>query len=223
MKVTPQKGDPFFVQFVTNLTERGKMDRIKIRLIIQTGLVLCMLTLLWGCNPAGKGTKAGKASTVADTELSLRKGETAGDSVVLAAPQYSKADAGDSKKIDRAFYDAPPMVPHDIEGMVQTKEENECLDCHEEGDEDTPGVSPSHRIKAVVKDLRGSQSQNGQLHVVTEHAKVAEGINNERYNCSACHVPQATNLVGLVENDFGKTEPSDAKKDVLNDLNSFEY
>jgi nitrate reductase cytochrome c-type subunit len=58
---------------------------------------------------------------------------------------------------------------------------------------------------------------------VVNHAKVVEGINNERYNCSACHVPQATNLVELVENDFSKTQPSDAKKDVLDDLNSFEY
>ena len=107
--------------------------------------------------------------------------------------------------------------------MVQTMEENECLGCHEEGDEETPGVSPSHRIKAVIKDVPRSQSENGMLHVVKSHAKVAEGINNERYNCTACHLPQATNLVRLVENDFGEAEPSDAKKDVLDDLNNFTY
>ena len=213
----------FFVQFVTNLTERGKMDCIKTRTIIRAGLVLCMLTLVWGCNPAGKGMKTEKAASVSGTELSLRKGETAGDSVLLAAPQYSEKDAGESKLLKRAFYDAPPMIPHSIEELVQTKEENDCLGCHEEGDEETPGVSPSHLIKAVVKSVERSQSRDGQLHVVVNHAKVVEGINNERYNCSACHVPQATNLVELVENDFSKTQPSDAKKDVLDDLNSFEY
>ncbi len=188
------------------------MDRNKKRKIIGTGLVLCMLTLLLGC-----------VASISDATLSLRKGETAGDSVVLVAPQYTNVEAGESKKMDRAFYDAPPMIPHSIEEMVQNKEENECLGCHEDGDEDTPGISPSHRIKAVIKSVERSQSVNGQLHVVETHAKVAEGINNERYNCTACHLPQATNLVRLVENDFNKAEPSDAKKDVLDDLNSFEY
>ena len=60
------------------------MDRIKKRKIIGTGLVLCMLTLLLGC-----------VASVSDTKLSLRKGETVGDSVVLAAPQYTKTEAGD--------------------------------------------------------------------------------------------------------------------------------
>ncbi len=199
------------------------MDWIKKKTITRSGLVLCMLPLFWGCNPAGSGMKTQKAVVVSGTELSLRKGETAGDSIVLSAPQYSKADAGESKLLKRSFYDAPPMVPHAIEGMVQNKVENECLECHDEGDADTPGVSPSHRIKVVVKSVERSESRNGMLHVVTGYARVSAGINNERYNCTACHVPLALNLVGLIENDFNIEQPSDAKKDVLENLNNFEY
>ncbi len=188
------------------------MDCIKKRTIISIGLAFGMLILLLGC-----------VASVSDTKLSLRKGETAGDSIILSAPQYSKTEAGESKLLKRAFYDAPPMISHSIDEMVQTKEENECLDCHNEGDEETPAIPPSHRIKAVVKSIDRSESRNGMLHVVKEHSKVEEGINNERFYCTTCHVPQATNLTGLVENDFSETQPSDAKKDVLDDLNSFKY
>ncbi len=167
--------------------------------------------------------KPSKAVIVSDKEISLRKGDMKGKGTSLSAPQYTTVEAGETKIIARAFYDAPPVIPHSIEDLSQGVEDNECLGCHEEGDEDTPAISPSHRIKAVVKSIQRSQSQNGMLHVVQSHAKVSEGINNARYYCTTCHVPQATNLSDLVENDFTKTIPKDAELDVLDDLNSFEY
>jgi len=45
--------------------------------------------------------------------------------------EYSKDPAGTSKKIPRAYDNAPPMIPHDTEGMLPiTTNNNQCVGCH---------------------------------------------------------------------------------------------
>jgi len=190
---------------------------------ILAGFLLAGSPFFLGCKSGAKMDAAPSGAAFADTEISLRKDRVEIEAKSLPAPQYSRIEAGDSKLLDRSFYDAPPMISHSIDDMAQGVAENECLGCHEEGDEETPGIPPSHKIKAVIKSVSRTDSDNGMLHVVTNHAKVAEGINNERYYCTVCHLPQATNLTQLVDLDFKKETPKDAQKDVLDDLNSFEY
>ncbi len=45
--------------------------------------------------------------------------------------QYRTAPAGTSTKFARAYENAPPMIPHDIEGMLPiTIDNNQCATCH---------------------------------------------------------------------------------------------
>ncbi len=45
--------------------------------------------------------------------------------------KYSTEPAGTSTKIKRAFENAPPMIPHDTEGMLPiTIDNNQCTWCH---------------------------------------------------------------------------------------------
>ncbi len=186
-------------------------------------LVICLLPVFWGCDSARKATKPSVTVAVADTDISLRRGSLENGVESLPAPQYIALEAGDGTKLVRSFYDAPPMISHAIGEFSEGIEDNECLGCHEEGDEETPGVPPSHKIKTVIRSVTRAESTNGMLHVVKGHAKVEGSINNERFYCTTCHLPQATNLSGLVDNDFKKADPNDPQQDVLDDLNNFEY
>ena len=192
-------------------------------IILVAGLMLAFPPFFVGCDTGAKVGSKPAESSVSDREISLRKDNVEVVAKSLSAPQYSKVEAGESKLLDRAFYDAPPMIPHSIDNIAQSRAENECLDCHEEGDEETPGIPPSHKIKAVIKSISREESKTGMLHMVSGHAKTGEGINNERYYCTICHLPQATNLTQLVDQDFKKETPKDAQLDTLDDLNSFEY
>ncbi|MEE8415253.1 MAG: hypothetical protein V3S05_03185 [Desulfobacterales bacterium] len=74
---------------------------------------------------------------------------------------------------------ATPRLPVVRKKIQVIGNQNECLGCHEEGDEETPGISPSHKIKAVVKSVSREESSSGMLRMVSDHAKIAEGINND--------------------------------------------
>lgn len=67
-----------------------------------------------------------------EEELGLRKVDLYSEKTVVAeSTAYSKAAAGESKVIQRSFENAPPMIPHDVEGMLDmTKESNACISCH---------------------------------------------------------------------------------------------
>jgi len=170
---------------------------------------------------SSSNTTDGEQPAVGENEISLRTESVFAETPILEAPQYNETEPGEgNEKFARSFYDAPPLVPHKVE---DTATGEDCLDCHEEGDEETPGVSNSHKIKAVIKMVTRENTTSGQLHEVQGFAKVEEGINNERYNCTTCHVPQAMNLDPLVENEFSKVQPANAKKDILEDLNTFQY
>ena len=67
-----------------------------------------------------------------EEELGLRKVDLYSEKTVVAeSTSYSTVAAGESKVIQRSFENAPPMIPHDVEGMLDmTKENNACTGCH---------------------------------------------------------------------------------------------
>lgn len=90
--------------------------------------------------------------------------------------EYASTEPGKSKRIKRAFENSPPLIPHDISGMLPIAETNNmCMGCH------MPDVAPSTGATAVPKshlvDLRTGEYLKGKL-------------NLERYNCMQCHVQQ---------------------------------
>jgi len=184
---------------------------------ITIGLVATTL-LFVGCNEsATPATNDGVGKTVTEESLGLRKTdlysettETFGDKA-----RYNTAAAGTSKKIKRAFQDAPPMVPHDVEGMLPiTIKDNQCIACHDPMVAADMGATPypsSHMTNfraatAIASD--GRISKNG---VATDNTS-ADGLKNvsikkqstlvgARFNCSQCHAPQSGDAL-LVENNF---------------------
>jgi len=184
---------------------------------ITIGLVAATL-LFVGCNEsATPATNDGVGKTVTEESLGLRKTdlysettETFGDKA-----RYNTAAAGTSKKIKRAFQDAPPMVPHDVEGMLPiTIKDNQCIACHDPMVAADMGATPypsSHMTNfraatAIASD--GRISKNG---VATDNTS-ADGLKNvsikkqstlvgARFNCSQCHAPQSGDAL-LVENNF---------------------
>ncbi len=111
-----------------------------------------------------------------------------------ALPAYSETDAGESKKFDRAFPDAPPHIPHTTEDMYPiTAEDNECLTCHHPDNAVTKADSPlpeTHFERAVM--AKGGPSDS-MVWKVASYEKVKDVV-GARYNCSMCHTPQASNV-----------------------------
>jgi cytochrome c-type protein NapB len=127
------------------------------------------------------------STTYSEEEIGLRKTnlytegkETTGDKTM-----YAQTAAGESELIERAFENAPPMIPHDVTGMLPiTTDNNSCVGCH-----DPASISYSKAVpypKSHMMDFR-SQMNLGRL-------------SEQRFNCSQCHAPQSTGE--LVKNEF---------------------
>ena len=155
---------------------------------------------------------------VGEEDISLRR-EGLQQTTSAPGPVYAGKDPGENKTYARAFYGAPPMIPHNLTDMQVGADTNDCLDCHEEGDEETPGLPPTHRMKGRFDILARAEARNGQLTSLKEFVKV-EVVSGNRYDCMLCHAPQAENVGNLVENTFTPVKPGDAQQDVLDALNA---
>lgn len=168
------------------------------------------------------------APTVSEESLGLRKTDlyseqnsTRGDMT-----KYGTSAAGSGHKIPRAFQDAPPMIPHDIEGMLPiTIDNNQCTGCHMPEVASSMGATPipkSHFTNfrpatALSKD--GKLTANGVAVENTSNEKLTDvsiqstgdKLSGARFNCSACHAPQSEGLA--VENNF---KPDYTSKDGAN-------
>lgn len=133
------------------------------------------------------------------------------------AVHYHTAAPGTSKKFARAYQDAPPMIPHDTNGMLPiTKDNNQCLMCHMPDMAASMGATPipiSH-----FTDFRPTTAVKGDE--ILKNGKVIENTSSEtlsnisikvdkseqklyagRFNCTQCHAPQALNTL-VDENKF---------------------
>jgi cytochrome c-type protein NapB len=185
---------------------------MKILTQVTIGLVTSAL-LLVGCNSANTGTNAQADEKVAKptiTEANLGYRGTDDllkEDVIPPKVEYHSAPPGASKKFKRAYQDAPPMIPHSVEGLVPvTKENNACLGCHMPEVASMMGATPipvSHftnfRPKTAVKGDK--IIKNGKVVKNTSSEKlenVSIQVHDQklyagRYNCTQCHAPQATN------------------------------
>lgn len=158
----------------------------------------------------------GNKKVVTEAELGLRKTDIYAeeDETKGMAAQYSTAAPGTSQRIARAFQDAPPMIPHSVEGLLPIKAgNNQCLGCH------MPEVAPS--INAIpippshFTDFRPKHKLKGQDFTKsidnykneTAISKKKDTLVQARFNCSQCHAPQSRGSLA-VSNTF-KSEFSD--------------
>ena len=109
------------------------------------------------------------------------------ESLVLKDFEYSLDAPGTSTRFDRAFENSPPLIPHDLDGLLPiTLELNMCTTCHMPefaGDIGSTAIPKSHLV-----DLRTGKDLHGELDMT-------------RYNCVQCHVPQS-NAKTVVNNKF---------------------
>ena len=84
-------------------------------------------------------------------------------------------------------------------------------------DKETPGIPPSHFIKARFALLSRAEAGQGQTTRFKEFVRVSEVAGN-RYECRLCHAQQAANAGLLVENGFEPEFPAAQIKDALDGL-----
>jgi len=124
---------------------------------------------------------------ISEESLGLRKTDIYTEKTTVGElTTYTKVAAGEAKVYKRAYENAPPMIPHDIEGLVPiTTDNNSCLGCHD------PMVASSIGATSVPKS---------HMYDMRKHT-VLDTVSNARYNCTQCHVPQSNNEP-LVKNTF---------------------
>jgi cytochrome c-type protein NapB len=191
---------------------------------ITLGLVAATL-LLVGCNESATPAKKEVVKpTITAESLSLRKSTLNNENLKPHGTKYSENYAGSGHKFERAFQDAPPMIPHDVTGLIPIKiGDNQCLGCHMPEVASSMGatpIPPSHfmdfrPVTTIAKD--GEVEKNGHVikntssetlsnvSIKSTHGKLYGG----RYNCTQCHAPQDTGALA-VPNTF---EPDYANKD----------
>jgi len=153
---------------------------------------------------------------VTEESLGLRKTDlytedtTTGDKTM-----YGTGYAGSGYKIKRAFQDAPPMIPHDTDGMLPiTISNNQCTSCHAPEVASSMGALPypvSHvtDFRPATKMVDGKIVKNGKVidntssdtleHVTTKDT--GGKLTGARFNCTQCHAPQSTGKL-VVESTF---------------------
>lgn len=153
-------------------------------------------------------------NSVSDESLSLRKTYVQDENTIkLQKVEYSKAAPGESKIIDRSFDNAPPLIPHSVDGLVPvTMNNNSCLGCH------MPEVAKSMNATAIPKshftNFRPLEvvTHDGKVVKSGKVAKVGKGnivyatpmhgkLYAGRFNCTQCHVAQS-NAKLIVKNTF---------------------
>ena len=143
--------------------------------------IVAMLLLFIGC-----ASDNGNKMSLDESELGLRSASLYSEDVNLKDFAYSSTPAGESAKIERAYENAPPMIPHDVEGMLEiTKDYNACIDCH--------SIQNAPLMNAIPVPLSHTYD--------TFNDKQTNGIVDTRYNCNLCHTPQA-NVKSLIGNNF---------------------
>ena len=158
------------------------------------------------------------------TDLYSEKDETTG-----VKTDYSRPAPGSSTKFERAYVNAPPMIPHSVDGLLPiTQSNNQCLSCHMPEVSKSMGSTPipishftNYRPETVLnKD--GEMLKEGKIvglnkgnmgnvsDIVVAKAKKSDKLYQGRFNCSQCHAPQSK-----TDTVVGNTFESDGLTDKL--------
>jgi len=199
---------------------------------ITIGLVAAAV-LMVGCGETAKESpvaaapvkKVTVAPTITEASLGLRKTDLySEDSTIAAKTEYRTSQAMGSTKIKRAFQDAPPMIPHDVEGMLPIKiGDNACIGCHMPEVAAGMGATPipvSHftNFRPNNKVVNGTFQKEVDNYKNEVSIKKVNHLYGGRYNCSQCHAPQSQGNLA-VENTFepAYTSPDGASKSSWNE------
>jgi len=142
-----------------------------------------------GCQHASSAPNS-SGEAISSEELSYRN-EPLTVNYTPPPVEFPKTPPGQSQKFERAYENAPPMIPHSVEGLLPiTLHQNACLNCHDPKvakSAGAPPVSPTHFID-FFQLIKGKVVKMNKL-------------DPARWNCVQCHAPQA-NAKPLVQNTF---------------------
>ena len=151
---------------------------------------------------------ASAPKTVTEDSLGLRKVDIySEDKATPDETKYGTSQPMSGYKIERAYQNAPPMIPHDVEALLTiTPDNNACVGCHDAAVAESMGataIPKSHYINFRPKHkLEGDNFVKSTDDMKNEVSiKPIEVISNARFNCTACHAPQSTGGLA-VENTF---------------------
>jgi len=169
----------------------------------------------------------GNKKEVSELTLGLRQTDLYSEEKETEGVQadFNRPAPGASTKFERAYVNAPPMIPHSVEGLLPiTKNNNQCIGCHMPEPAKTMGATPipvshftNYRPTTVYKDGElvkegktvGMGGELGNVSdIVVAKAKKSDKLYQGRFNCSQCHAPQAKidTVVGNTFQSDGLTE-----------------
>ena len=172
----------------------------------------------------------GNKKEVSELTLGLRQTDLYSEETETEGVQadYARPAPGASTKFERAYVNAPPMIPHSVEGLLPiTTTNNQCLGCHMPETAKAMGATPipvshftNYRPTTIYKD--GELVKEGKVvglaegdmgnssDILVAKAKKSEKLYQGRFNCSQCHAPQAK-----IDTLVGNTFQSDGLTDEL--------
>ncbi len=142
----------------------------------------------------------GNKKVVTESVLGLRKTDlySEKEDTVGMKTQYSSDAPGTSQRLARAFQDAPPMIPHSVEGLLPIKAgNNQCIGCHMP--EAAKGVGATPIPKSHFTNFRPKHKFDGKMFKKSidnlknevSISKPSDKLSMARFNCSQCHAPQS--------------------------------
>ncbi len=173
------------------------------RSVIRRGFIVAFAALLFA------GCETGQEK-ISEESLGLRKTELYSEKDTIAAKtEYAKEAAGQSKVIQRAFQDAPPMIPHDVSDFLPvTKSNNACTGCHMPEMAQYMDPKPTPIPGSHFMDMRPKHKYDGKTFQKTADVMKNETsvtkmqtLSHARYNCTLCHAPQSKGELA-VKNTF---------------------
>lgn len=191
------------------------------------GFFTAATVFMAGCTAANQAMSE-ESIGLRNTTLYAENADTVGDRTV-----YIKKAAGESQIIERAFENAPPMIPHDVEGMLPiTINNNACTGCHTPGVAESLNATPipeSHFTNfrpdtSLSKD--GLIEKEGKVVLNTSDFKTVgkklNQVSNTRFNCSQCHAPQSMATQAPIKNEFEadfRAQSGNKKSNLIDNIN----
>jgi len=173
----------------------------------------------------------GNKKEVSELTLGLRQTDlySEKDDTTPVKTDYSRPAPGQATRFERAYVNAPPMIPHSVDGLLPiTQNNNQCLGCHMPEAAKSMGATPipqSHftnyrpttvlKNGELVKEGKKVGIQKGDALGNTGDIKLAkvkklDHLYQGRFNCTQCHAPQAK-----VDTVVGNTFEPDGLNDQL--------
>ena len=175
---------------------------------MKRNLFIMVVSMLLVCALAA-GSACAQANAKSEDEIGLRQETTLYDETkaMPAHGEYGKAEAGKSKPLGRAFENSPPLIPHDLTGMLPLEEtNNSCLNCHMP--EHAGAIGATAMPKSHFFDIDTGKDLKGRM-------------DGKRYFCMQCHVPQV-DIPEAIKNTFKadfRSKKSKTSSNLLDNLN----